>query len=144
MKKAVIVSASTLALACGAVVPTALGSGGTHAAGPTVTVTVKTQTRTLLNSTRVRGERHSITKGGIPRGKCPGDTAAGALDRATHGKWNATYYPSVGGLFVTSIEGVKPTGSYYWGFFVNGKTSNLGICELKLRQGQKLLFKIIK
>ena len=49
------------------------------------------------------------------------------------------------GIFVTSILGVKPTGqSAYWGIYVNGKSASSGVCGIKLRAGQKLLFKIVK
>jgi hypothetical protein len=93
----------------------------------------------------VHGEKGSITKGGTPKGKCPGDTAAGALDAATHGKWTGKYFSSVGGIFVTSILGVKPAGSSsFWELVVNGKPSNKGICSVKLHAGEKLLFKIAK
>ena len=63
---------------------------------------------------------------------------------ATHGKWTGKYYSSVGGIFVTSIDGVKPTGSDYWSVYVNGKSSSLGICDIKLHSGEKLLFKVVK
>ncbi len=114
------------------------------ASGPTVTVQVKSLTKTLLPSTPVHGEKGWITKGGTPHGKCAGNSAAGALDAATHRKWAGTYYASVGGIFVTSILGVRPSGSDYWGILVNNKTSNLGICDIKLHAGERLLFKIIK
>jgi hypothetical protein len=129
----------------GAIVLTVAGSGAALAAsaGPSVTVQVKNGTKTLTQST-VHGEKGSITKGGTPKGKCSGSSAAGALDAATHGKWTGTYYASVGGIFVTSIDGVKPKGSSYWGFYVNGKSSSQGVCSVKLHAGEKLLFKVVK
>ena len=141
MKKAVLVISGTLALVCGLVVPGAFGA--THS-GPTVVVTVKDKSKTLLKPTKVQGEKSSVTKGGAPKGKCPGNTAAGALDAATHGRWTGKYYASVHGIFITSILGVKPSGSDFWGFFVNGKSSSAGICGVKLARGQQLLFKIVK
>jgi len=141
MKKAVLVLSSTLVLACAAALP-ALGS--TASAGPAVTLQVKTLTKTLLGPKSVHGEKGWITKGGTPRGKCSGDSAAGALDAATHGRWAGKYYASVGGIFVTSILGVKPSGSDFWGVYVNGKSSTLGACQLKLHAGERLLFKIVK
>jgi hypothetical protein len=111
--------------------------------GPSVAVQVKNGTKTLSSGT-VHGEKGWITKGGTPHGKCPGSSAAGALDAATHGKWTAKYYASVGGIFVTSIDGVKPKGNDYWGFYVNGKSSSVGVCSVKLRAGEKLLFKVVK
>ena len=126
------VAASSVALAA--------GSGS----GPAVTVQIKSLNKTLLKPTAERGVKGWITKGGTPHGKCPGASAAGALDAATHGKWAGKYYASVGGIFVTSILGVKPTGSNFWSVFVNGKSSSLGVCQIHLRSGEKLLFKVIK
>ena len=112
--------------------------------GPAVTVQIKSLTKTLLKPTSEHGETGWITKGGTPTGKCPGASAAGALDAATHGKWAGKYYASVGGIFITSILGVKPSSSGFWEVVVNGKPSNTGICGVKLRAGEKLLFKIAK
>ena len=111
---------------------------------PAVSVQVKSLTKTLLRPRTVHGEKGWITKGGTPHGKCSGNSAAGALDAATHGKWTGKYYASVPGIFVTSILGVKPTGSHFWSVFVNGKSSSTGICAIKLRAGERLLFKIVK
>src|ERR1700761_7998131 len=116
----------TLIALLGAIVMAVAASGVAFAAssGPAVSWQVKSLTKTLLKPTTVHGEKGWITKGGTPKGKCPGASAAGALDAATHGKWTAKYYASVGGIFVTSIDGVKPTGSSYWGVDVNGKPSS--------------------
>jgi hypothetical protein len=137
----------TLVALLGAIVVALTASGAALAAGsgPSVSVQIKSTTKTLLAPTTVHGETGSITKGGTPKGKCPGSSAAGALDAATHGKWTGKYYSSVGGIFVSSILGVKPTGkNAYWAVYLNGKASSKGICAIKLRAGQKLLFKIIK
>ncbi len=86
-----------------------------------------------------------ITKGGTPSGKCPASSAAGALNAATHGRWTGKYFTSVGGIFITSILGVKPPAKTdFWSVFVNGKSSNKGVCGVKLRAGERLLFKIVK
>ena len=50
----------------------------------------------------------------------------------------------MGSVFLTSILGVKPTGSDYWGVYVNGKLASTGACGIKLRSGEKLLFKVTK
>ena len=140
MKKAIIVLASSGVLAAGAVAPVALGAGS---AGPKVSVVIKTTTKTLKDTT-VRGETGWITKGGTPKGKCSGNSAAGALDAATHGRWTAKYFASLHDIFITSILGVKPHGKDFWEFDVNGKMSSKGACEVRLRAGEKLLFKIVK
>jgi uncharacterized protein DUF4430 len=136
----------TLVALLGAIVVALTASGAALAAGsgPAVSVQVKSTTKTLLGPTTVHGEKGWITKGGTPKGKCSASSAAGALDAATHGKWTGKYYSSVGGIFVTSILGVKPTGNDFWGVFVDGKSSSTGICAVKLHAGQKLLFKIVK
>jgi hypothetical protein len=140
MKKVGLVLLSTLALGAAVLAPGALGAG----TGPKVTVSIKSLTKTLLRPTSVQGKRGFITKGGTPRGKCPGTSAAGALDSATRGRWTGKYYSSVGGVFVTSILGVKPKGSDYWELVVNGKPASKGECAIKLKQGQRILFKIVK
>jgi uncharacterized low-complexity protein len=136
----------TLAALVGALVMAFAASGVALAAGtgPSVTVQVKSTSKTLLKPTAVHGEAGSVTKGGTPKGKCPGNTAAGALDAATHGKWTAKYYASLHDIFITSILGVKPPGKDFWEIVVNGKAASTGACEIKLKAGQKLLFKIAK
>ena len=128
-----------------AIGPVAAGvASAASSAGPAVKVEVKSTSKTLIAPTSVHGETGSITKGGTPAGKCPGASAAGALDATTHGRWVGKYYSSVGGIFITSILGVKPSSkSQYWSISVNGKTSSLGACAIKLKAGEKLLFKIV-
>jgi hypothetical protein len=137
----------TVSALVGALILAFAASGVALAAGtgPSVTVQIKSSSKTLLKPTAVHGENGSITKGGTPKGKCPGNTAAGALDAATHGKWAGKYYASVPGIFVTSILGVKPSGSSsFWELVVNGKPASKGICAVTLHAGEKLLFKIAK
>jgi hypothetical protein len=131
----------------GAIVVAALAASGVALAassGPSVSVQVKTLTKTLVHASGVHGEKGSITKGKTPKGKCPGSSAAGALDAATHGKWTGKYFASVHGIFITSILGVKPKSPDFWGVYVNGKAASAGVCALKLHAGEKLLFKITK
>ena len=109
--------------------------------GPAVAVQVKTPTKTLLNTT-AQGEKGSITKGGTPAGACSGKSGAGALDAATHGKWNGTYSSSLKDIFVSSILGVKAKSHQFWKIVVDGKTASTGICGIKLHTGEKLLFKL--
>jgi len=136
----------TLVALLGAIVMAVTASGVALAAGsgPAVTVQIKSLSKTLLKPSTEHGQTGWITKGGTPKGKCPGASAAGALNAATHGKWAGKYYASVGSIFVTSIDGVKPTGNDYWSIYVNGKPSSKGLCSIKLKSGEKLLFKVIK
>lgn len=136
---------NTLVALLGAIIIglTATGAAVAASTGPTVTVRIKTLTKTLRTAS-VRGQTGWITKDGTPKGKCPGDSAAGVLDAATHGKWAGKYYTSPSGILVTSILGVKPTGSDYWEILVNGKASSTGACGVKLRSHETILFKIAK
>jgi hypothetical protein len=134
----------TLVALVGAIVMALAASGAALAAGsgPAVTWQIKSLNKTLLGPTTAHGEQGWITKGGTPKGKCSGNSAAGALDAATHGKWVGKFYSSLSDVFVTSILGVKPTGSHYWELVVNGKPASKGVCEVKLHAGEKLLFEI--
>ncbi len=136
----------TIAALVGALVMALAASGVALAAGtgPSVTVQVKSLTKTLLKPTAAHGEKGSITKGGTPKGKCSGGSAAGALDAATHGKWSGKYFSSVPGIEVTSILGVKPPKNDFWEIVVNGKPASTGVCGIKLHAGERLLFKIAK
>jgi len=136
----------TLVALLGAIVVALAAAGAALAAssGPAVTWQVKSLTKTLLKPTTVHGEKGWITKGGTPKGKCSGNSAAGALDAATHGKWSGKYFSSLNDIEVTSIFGVKPPRSDFWELFVNGKPASTGVCEVKLHAGQKFLFKIAK
>jgi hypothetical protein len=130
----------------GAIVIAVAGSGvalGASSAGPAVSLQIKTPTKTLVN-TIVHGEKGSITKGGTPKGACPGKSAAGALDAATHGKWKGKYYSQYNDLLVTSILGIAPKNPYYWELLVNGKMASVGVCAVKLKAGEKILFKEVK
>jgi hypothetical protein len=147
MKKAGLVLSSTLVLASAVAVPAAFGSGSSakvaKAVGPTVTVQVKTRTKTLLRATSVRGRTGWITTGRTPSGKCSARSGAGALDVATHGRWAGKYYSGVG-VFITSILGTKPSSPDYWGVYVNGRFSSVGVCDIKLHAGERLTFQIKK
>lgn len=136
----------TLLALTGAIAVIVLSSGmavASSSAGPAVTMQVKTASKTLVNAV-VHGETGSITKGGTPRGACPGTSAAGALDSATRGKWKGKYYSQYKDLLVTSILGVAPKSPGYWKFEVNGKAAAVGVCDVKLKAGEKLLFKLVK
>jgi hypothetical protein len=138
----------TVVALAGASAIAVVGSTGALAAagssGPAVSVKVQTPQKTLLNVTGVHGGHGWITKGGTPRGKCPAASAAGALDSATHGKWTGKYYSSVPGIFVESILGHAPGKNHFWELVVNGKVAQKGICDITLRNNERLLFKVAK
>jgi hypothetical protein len=109
---------------------------------PAVSVRVEGATRTLLPARTVRTPASgSITRGGTPTGTCPADSAAGALNRATRGRWNGRYYKGLG-IDVSTILGTKLSASKgsYWGFYVNDRLASRGICDTKLVKGDSLLF----
>ncbi len=128
------------AIAALLLVPADALAGG--ATGTTVTVRVEGAKRTLLAPRVVHTHAGSITKGGAPAGSCPASSAAGALDRATHGDWQGKVFSGTPGIFVTSIFGEKPTGNYYWTIFTDGRTAQQGICALRLHRGEQLLFAV--
>jgi hypothetical protein len=115
------------------------------AATPTVTVSVVGKTKTLLATKTVHTKSGSITRGGVAAGKCPATSAQGALNVATHGNWKGSWYASYHEYFITGILGDSETSKkYYWGLYVNGKLASKGACEIKLKSGDKLLFKVTK
>jgi hypothetical protein len=132
--------------ALGAVVVALVMVPAALAAAPTnVTVQVQGQSKVLLASTKVTVGSGSITRGGAPAGKCPDDSAQGALNVATHGDWSGKWYSSYKEYFITAILGSSETGKkYYWGLYVNGKATSKGACDVKLKAGDKILFKVTK
>jgi Domain of unknown function (DUF4430) len=120
-------------------------SAASAATAPTVTVSVQGKTKTLLPVTTVHTKLGSITRGGVAAGKCPATSAQGALNVATHGNWKGTWYASYHEYFITGILGDNETSKkYYWSLVVNGKASSKGACDVKLKNGDKVLFKVTK
>ena len=110
-------------------------------AGSRVTVRVEGLKRTLLPATAAHAESGSITKAGTPKGSCPGSSAAGYFDSATHHNWSGTYSSGLG-VEVTKVLGETHKFSakgYYWGIWVNDRFASTGLCDLKLKPGDELL-----
>ncbi|HET9102934.1 MAG TPA: hypothetical protein VFN55_06225 [Solirubrobacteraceae bacterium] len=112
-------------------------------AGPAVTVRVEGVNHVLLKPTTVHAPTSgSITTGGTPAGACPAASAAGALNVATHHRWKGTYSSGLG-IEITQILGetdkYTPHG-HYWGIYVDNAFASKGICDLKLKPGEQLLF----
>jgi Domain of unknown function (DUF4430) len=126
----------------------ALVPADTHAAaspskaGATVTVRVEGSTRTLVPATAVALNATPVVKNGVAADSCSGESAAGALQLATHGDWAGTWSASYHSYFLASIEGLAfpSTGAEYWAFWVNDAPATLGICEYHPRAGDHLLF----
>lgn len=136
----------TLALATAQVATaTAASPQASTMAAPKVSITIQGRTKTLLATETVQPASGSITRGGAPAGKCPADSAQGALNVATHGDWKGKWYASYNEYYITAILGdTETTKKYYWGLYVNGKSSSKGACDVKLKAGDKLLFKVTK
>jgi hypothetical protein len=107
-----------------------------------VDVRVEGITSTLLAETEVRAKAASVDKDGKPTDTCEGDTAAVALQDATHGNWTAGTFSSGLGYPVMAIKGESYpfTSSYYWSFWVDNKPATTGICGVTLKKGDRLLF----
>jgi hypothetical protein len=120
-----------------AITAPALGAG----AASGVTVRVEGLKRTLLPATVAHTESGSITKGGTPAGMCPGTSAAGYFDSATHHHWNGSFFSGLG-IDVTTVLGETHNFSakgFSWSIWVNNKFASTGLCDLKLKPGDQLL-----
>lgn len=133
---------ASLALVAAPTAVAAAAGTASSASGTTVSVRVEGVKRALLAPTTVHTHSGSITTGGAPTGTCPATDAAGALDVATHHRWNGTYSSGLG-IEVTQILGetdkYSPHG-HYWEIFVNHKAAAAGICGLTLHAGEQILF----
>jgi hypothetical protein len=136
MKRIGILAAAGIPVAVAAVLAApALG------AGSKVSFRVEGATKTLLPATTVAvPSSGSITKGGTPKGSCPeAGTAAGAFNVATRGDWTGKDFSF--GIEVNSILGESVDNrSRYWELFDNNHVANAGICDLKVKGGDQLLF----
>jgi hypothetical protein len=136
MKRIGILAAAGVPVAVAAVLAApALG------AGAKVSFRVEGASKTLLPATTVAVPTSgSITKGGTPKGSCPeAGTAAGAFNVATHGDWTGKDFSF--GIEVNSILGESVNNrSRYWELFDNDHVANAGICDLKVKRGDQLLF----
>ena len=132
-----------LALAAALALTLAITAADTRAAAATATtVRVEGTTKTLVPTTAVSLGSTAIVKDGKTADSCPGRSAAGALQLATHGDWNGTWSASYHAYFLTSIEGLTfpSTGAEYWAFWVNDAPAASGICGYLPKPGDSLLF----
>jgi hypothetical protein len=136
MKRIRILAAAGVPVAVAAVLAApALG------AGAKVSFRVEGASKTLLPATTVAVPTSgSITKGGTPKGSCPeAGTAAGAFNVATRGDWTGKDFSF--GIEVNSILGESVNNrSRYWELFDNNHVANAGICDIKVKRGDQLLF----
>lgn len=146
--------AAAAALACltlggGALIaPVASGADLAAHAAKHVTVTVevlgKPPASKVLLKRKVTLPAKRVRKDG---GSCSGNSAAGALQLATKGRWGGTWEAKFGDYEVTKIVGIylpfesKAAANWYWSFLVNGKEASAGVCGTKPKRGEKFLFK---
>ena len=125
--RALLMAALTLALTPAAAVAT------------TVTVRIEGAHKTLLQSTTVKLRGGKVTKSG---GSCSADSAAGALDAATHHRWTGSFDAKFGDFSVTGILGESHpfTSNSFWEVLVNNVASGAGICGTKVHRGSQILF----
>ncbi len=135
-----LAGASLVLAAAPSAVATAAGTASS-AAGTSVSVRVEGVSHALLAPTTVHTHAGSITTGGTPAGTCPATTAAGALDVATHHRWNGKYSSGLG-IEITQILGEtdKFASGHYWAVYVDHGYAPAGICGLKLHPGEQILF----
>lgn len=80
-------------------------------------------------------------------GSCSGETGAGALQLATKGAWGGSWDSQYSDYEVTKIAGLnlpfnsKSAANWYWSIWVGGKEASTGVCEIKPKSGQTILFK---
>ena len=131
MQRTKILALGGAALAASLVV--APGAALRAAGGAERTIRIEGKAKTLLATTKAVGEAGSITKGGAPKGACPGDTAQGALDVATHHRWSGKWSDSYDEYEIITILGDTESGTKsYWEIFVNNVAATSGACEIKL------------
>jgi hypothetical protein len=110
------------------------------AAGPAnVTVRVEGSADTLVPRTTVRTTTTPVNKDGQAGHTCTGTSVAGALEVATGGAWTATWSGSLK-YFVTGIKGEAPSGADFFSLWINGRESQLGVCDAELQEGDDVLF----
>jgi len=130
----------TRVLAAGTVLLALLTPSAALAADPaTVTVRVEGDADTLLVRTAVPATGPAVVRDG---NSCAGDSAAGALDRATTGSWSGTWSGGFSDWELTTIKGESHgfSAAAYWGFFLNEAVANAGICTQKVQAGDRILF----
>lgn len=112
--------------------PTAAQAAGKPAS---VSVRVEGPSATLADAL-VTTTRRPVLKDG--EHACSGTSAAGALELATRGRWDASYNASFG-YFLTGVGGVTPSGNDYWVVWLNDRSSMTGLCDTELERGDELL-----
>jgi len=134
-------SRSIIGSVVGALAAAALAAPVALAAGSPARVNVRAEApgKTLVDRT-LTTERGTIVKDGNSAHSCTGTSIAGALDEATAGDWDATWFDGLG-YAVDAIMGVRAPADFsaYWALWVNGRTSMTGVCDTELHNGDDVL-----
>ncbi|WAA09588.1 DUF4430 domain-containing protein [Fervidibacillus albus] len=69
-----------------------------------------------------------------------GDTAKELLESVAE---VVTFESTEYGPFLTGIDGHFPDDTDYWGFFINGESSMVGVADYTVQHGDHILFKIV-
>ncbi len=111
------------------------------AAPADVTVRVEGTAATLVPRTQVRTDTRTINKDGQPDHTCTGTSAAGALEQATGGDWDGSFFSGLGYTVerIRSEAHVFPEPDFF-SLWVNNRGSSIGICQTELQQGDEVLF----
>jgi hypothetical protein len=131
--------------AAGLLLSLLLCAAAADAAAPaSVTVRVEGVDQTLLAPTQVTTTTTPVDKDGNPEHTCKGASAAGALEQATSGSWGGSWFEI--GYSVETILGethafeAGAPANYFWGYWLDDKSSEVGICEGELSAGDSILF----
>jgi hypothetical protein len=105
-----------------------------------VTVRVEGLTETKVSPTILTTTAAPIVKDGNPAHSCPGTSAAGALELATKGAWSGKWFSGLGYSVETIENESYPfTQPYFWTFWLNHKSQEVGVCGVELGPGDEVL-----
>jgi hypothetical protein len=130
-----------------AVLGLALAAPSATAAPATVNLRVEGSTDTIFEGT-VKTDGHSIEQdkngaqpcNGTNGGANPtaGPTVTSALDDAV--AWDGTWNPSFSDFLVNRIGSDKATDTQFWGTALNGTPTELGGCQVQVKNGDEVLW----
>jgi hypothetical protein len=132
---------SRSALVVGALFCLLVPSSAVAAGAPaSVTVRVEGLTETKVLPTLVTTTAAPVIKDGNSADSCPGTSAAGALELATKGAWSGKWFSGLGYSVETiESESYPFTQPYFWTFWLNHKSQEVGVCGVELESGDEVL-----
>ena len=130
---------------CAAVVSLPMLVSSAHAAAPAaVNVRVEGVGQTLVAPTEVTTTSAAVVRDGNLEHACSGTSALGALQVATSGNWNGTWFSGLG-YSVETIAGEShqfeegAPANFFWSFWLDNKPATTGLCEAELQPGESVL-----